>query len=378
LFRTPSEDLPLIHFENLLASAFRNSEIERPPQHHFHFRAFRCSVVAPDHCIVGNVKNVIAAVYQILPRRVYKHMLNGIVSAALRENSLPQDKNVYNVEKSKVNDASFSIVFATFLVLQPCIYNLLTIAKISPNAHMQEILAVMKHLNSLVALLYMWPNVETEGKQCMDFYFGDNNGKYFHSLQLLAVKFSKKVSQLYRSNNPCRSLLDVPNLHRLGELVIHTIPRYGHVRHISDLTFEHKHQALKKAYQRGNNTENNNFALRTDVFDHWKETIGRTYAKLSRRYLNQDVARDYTVFLLSLLLGVRRNPPLPLCHGSFLGEASEIANGLFTPGLESVLKRAGYLDDDHDPTESSPWRFPRDSYNFETFLENERSKGGGG
>jgi hypothetical protein len=44
-----------------------------------------------------------------------------------------------------------------------------------------------------------------------------------------------------------KDLLDKPNVHRLIELYAHTIPAYGHVKHVTELLFESAHQPLKRA-----------------------------------------------------------------------------------------------------------------------------------
>jgi len=294
-----------------------------------------------------------------------------MISAALRQNHLPQDKKIYNITDSKVNEASFTQVYAAFQVLPPCFESLLTIEGIPNAGFVREIFDILLLLHRTVMLLYLWPNDKLEGDKCMEYVFGRSNGRYFKILQKRVDEFSEHASKLFASKNPCAELLDKPNLHRLRELVIHTLPKFGHVRHISDLTYEHKHQALKKGYQRGNNTENNNFALRTDVYQNWKQTLGRTYTKLSRNDLFQDERKEYTAFLLSLLLGVRRNPPLQFCDQSFLRDATEVAFELLTPSLRSDLKRAGYLAPDREPTESSPWLFPRDNMRYDAFIKQE-------
>lgn len=52
--------------------------------------------------------------------------------------------------------------------------------------------------------------------------------------------------------------LDNPNVHRLLELTIHTLPAYGHVKRVSDLVFENKHQVLKHNVERDRHPTNNN------------------------------------------------------------------------------------------------------------------------
>jgi len=47
-------------------------------------------------------------------------------------------------------------------------------------------------------------------------------------------------------------LIDVPNLHRMHEVVAFTVPALPHVRHTVELDFETSHQPLKRAMVRGN------------------------------------------------------------------------------------------------------------------------------
>jgi hypothetical protein len=49
-----------------------------------------------------------------------------------------------------------------------------------------------------------------------------------------------------------KDALDKPNVHRLIELYAHTIPAYGHVKHVTELLFESAHQTLKRAINGSN------------------------------------------------------------------------------------------------------------------------------
>lgn len=79
-----------------------------------------------------------------------------------------------------------------------------------------------------------------------------------------------KVHTCITSGVIVASVMDKPNFHRLIELVVHTIPRFGHARFVSDLTFEHKQKNLKKLYRRGNNMGYNHlWSITPELFEKW-------------------------------------------------------------------------------------------------------------
>ena len=62
-------------------------------------------------------------------------------------------------------------------------------------------------------------------------------------------------------------------MHRLLELYAHTLPAFGHVRHLNELLFESAHQPLKRAMLRSNHNNPQLSAVRTVVLNHWQARL---------------------------------------------------------------------------------------------------------
>lgn len=72
------------------------------PLNHF-CRAFSCSIVAPDRCLVGNIRNMLDALFVSLTASYRQVQHNALFAQALASNALPEEKNVFNVPSNKLN-----------------------------------------------------------------------------------------------------------------------------------------------------------------------------------------------------------------------------------------------------------------------------------
>lgn len=80
------------------------------------------------------------------------------------------------------------------------------------------------------------------------------------------------------------SMLDKPNVYRIIELVVHTIPKYGHALHISDLVFEHNHKNVKNMYRRGNSDGNSIWVVQMNLINDWLDKVAmREWFKRTER-----------------------------------------------------------------------------------------------
>lgn len=85
----------------------------------YSLRAFPCSVVAPDHCCIGNIRNILEALFLALGNIVAQKELNTLFSSALLVSDMPDEKNVFNVEKKHLSNTTFYNMSAIFSVALP-------------------------------------------------------------------------------------------------------------------------------------------------------------------------------------------------------------------------------------------------------------------
>jgi len=370
---------PLLTLEVRLASAFASTVRPFPPLHEYHFRAFQGSIVAPDHCIIGNIKNVLNASFVSLDSPPLQTVLNRLFREALFNNALPRQRQVFNISSKSLHSVTFSSLFGIFLV-SPAVFKLFssyTGVVLGPGTH--AVFDICCSLHSLVSDLYFWPDGLSDGALAVDHVFGSGKRTYYNELQTSARSYLREVNDFHIAHPTLGRLLDVPNLHRLLELTIHTIPRYGHIRNVSDLTFEHKHQSLKRSYNRGGgNQENHNWAVQSDITDEWKSSLVWAYATLRDNSISSYRRRLYTNFLISCFIGRSSLTSVSLYSPSFQRDAVEVFKGLCTPSFVAELSFLSRLSKIRRPSPVLTWTWNRPdhppSYLISNRTDSERSR----
>jgi len=351
---------PLLNLERRLAAAFDATDRPFPPNHQYHFRALQGSIVAPDHCIIGNIKNVLDVSFVSLDSAPHQRLLNQLFRQALIDNTLPRQRQVFNVSSKSLHSVTFSSLFAIFLVYPSVFSQFSSFTGVELRSATRDALDVGCALHSLVSNLYFWPKESSDGMNAVDYVFGSGKRAYYESLQSGARAYLQQVNQFYVDHKELGETLDVPNLHRLLELTIHTLPRYGHIRNVSDLTFEHKHQSLKRSFHRGGgNQANHNWSLQSDLTDEWKSSLTWSYATLREASLSQRNRQLYTNFLLSCFIGRSRITSVHSYSVSFQRDAVEVFRGMCTPSFVAELTFLSHMARIHRPAYIFEWVWPR-------------------
>ena len=125
----------------------------------------------------------------------------------------------------------------------------------------------MAVLHRLIALLHFFTTKDRVGENPVEAVFGRGKKLYHARLKELATIFVNTVHELSVQQLDYVGILDKPNLHRIIELTMHTIPLYHHTRHVSDLFFEKKHRSLKRSIERAKQTDNNEWGMYADCMD---------------------------------------------------------------------------------------------------------------
>lgn len=80
------------------------------------FRAFVCNIVAPDHCIVGNMKNVLSVLFMSISSPIECGILNVLIENACKHNGLPYRPRIWKCDKKSLASVPFSVIYAAFHV----------------------------------------------------------------------------------------------------------------------------------------------------------------------------------------------------------------------------------------------------------------------
>ena len=144
----------------------------------------------------------------------------------------------------------------------------------------RDCVEILCKLQKLVALTSCWPqkeidaiNVERIVRQARHMYLAD--------LRSMSKDYVKSVDEVCSRSPQSKQQMDKPNLHKLLELHVHTIPAFGHVREITELVFELAHQPLKRCIARSNNRMSHLFAVEHCVANDWQGRLAALQNYLS-------------------------------------------------------------------------------------------------
>ena len=133
----------------------------------------------------------------------------------------------------------------------------------------------------LITLVYKWPNPKVEGKcgdQWSDFSIREHQLQYQHAVAQAGVRFLNAARQEYKMDRTCGAFLDKPKTHRLLELVLTTIPMYGHGRLCSELVLEHTHTLFKGWLQSNTHTNAHLTAMEKALSRDWMWRLSSLYS----------------------------------------------------------------------------------------------------
>ena len=213
------------------------------------FDGHRSVLTAPDHLIFhGLTHRLVDATFKLLKKEDRVR-----VGVSLRE-ALAQSQftstRIYNETRDKVSAVGVSEWAATLTVFS------FAVRRVQQDAHtladtdttpLQTALKVVDSFTSLVCAIYFFPRVDLDGAPAC------RARQTMAEIKRLADVFFERVDSACRCTDTeaFGFRLDVPNLHRLRELVEFVLPFVGHVRHLQELLFENAHQPLKRAVVTG-------------------------------------------------------------------------------------------------------------------------------
>ena len=206
--------------------------------------------VLPDHLISSMISYVLKACFKALSTNELRAQVEMRIIEAANTNGLEVKGRLLIWERSKgrsemtfkgLASNSMSSWFAILVVAAPIFKHVAQRTYLTMHS-------LPDKLQSLVQILYRWPKRTVEGRKCRawDFSSVEHQLLYQHTVTDLCVRFLKAARQEYVHDRDLGTILDKPITHRLLELVMTTIPSYGHARLCSELVLEHAHQQFKK------------------------------------------------------------------------------------------------------------------------------------
>ena len=124
-------------------------------------------------------------------------------------------------------------------------------------------------LQKLVSLSFYWLSPYVDGIQQVHFVHDATRHNYHREIRNLAVSFITQVDEFCKIHGSLSKLIDKPNIHRLLELVTHTIPILSHCHLISEMLFESAHQPLKFSLSRNSNKNGHIYAVDLVLSKDW-------------------------------------------------------------------------------------------------------------
>ena len=234
------------------------------------------TAVAPDHLLTGLIVTLLHTAFSKVPTASERMRLQHQILCAATDNGLSTNgKFLYNETstfKGIKNNMSMSTLFTVLLMSTPFLEKLSAGNGDHNNAFNLPIL-----LQRFIATLFFWPDERLDSEQDVSFLRGDSFKGYLTSLHRLATEYSSAVIKYINKYTRERNAPDRPNSHRLLELVVHTLPLFGHGRMVSELIMEVVHQTFKSWLDTNTSPDAHITAVDIGLCRHWAFNVYTNY-----------------------------------------------------------------------------------------------------
>lgn len=225
------------------------------------FDGHRSVMPAPDHLVFhGLSQRIITGLFDMLSKKE-RELVGTSLRDALAHSHLASTR-IYNPKTDAVVSVGISEWAATLTVSAFVFKRVLPRALDSAGEStvrtpLQAGLMVLDAFTQLVNALYFYPRAELDGEEAC------RSSPTTMTLRDLGNRFFRLVCAACLRGDTAAfgRAVDVPNLHRLRELLDHAVPALRHVRHAQELLFENAHQPLKRAIVTGNGRDDAGRAL---------------------------------------------------------------------------------------------------------------------
>lgn len=219
------------------------------------------NIVAPEHLLTGLFKGILCLCFIHLPEDEIRQKLSILIRAQVLEHGFQTQSTLFKKGKL-VPGLSMSTLYCILASLPAALQSI-------GQLQSTPIRSMLLHLHRFTSLAFWRPSLHTDGETAWAFVHGDNIYSYHHLLQRIAANFAKAVHKYCKSYPSLAGHIDRPNVHRLLELAIHTIPNYNHLCYICELVYESAHQPLKYFLSRNHTSGSHLNALHHILAKDW-------------------------------------------------------------------------------------------------------------
>ena len=229
------------------------------------FDPYSNNIIAPDHCIAGLTKALLKVYFAESGQLRGNNdettaKLDRVLTATLSKLGIKGQTCVYNRKTESLNGLSMSILFALIAILPSILVSQGLAGKLN-------CFKIINTFSMLVGLMYWWPNYNEDDLE--SFKYVHNSNEYYDDLRTLLFKFVDQLQEYYVTNGINAASIDSPNLHRLMELVIFSIPTFGHCLLFAQLPFEAFHQCLKRNLSKNTTRKSHVSAIKCVILMDW-------------------------------------------------------------------------------------------------------------
>jgi len=294
---TETNDLPLHELSVALDAARKDVPLTASghPVVPALFDPYQSSMVAPDHLLCGMAQDVLNAVLLVCSPAVRRHA-EVLILDALRAYNMLRQNRVFSHSPPALLTMGMSERFAVLLVAPiafECAWNAsgslasagpqqkpaksgprskaLTLL-VLPSIH-HPVLGLLKKFQRLVSDTHFWPDLLLDGTEAVHEFNRNNGQDRLDALFKKACEYVKDLYEACKHYKDARKCLDKPNVHRFVELYAHTLPAFGHMRHIQELLFETAHQPLKRGILRSNHRDPQLAAMMAVLANDWESRL---------------------------------------------------------------------------------------------------------
>ena len=237
-----SRTLPLVELSSKLASVGKASlnDVGQQVVPTMFESCLSCAAV-PDHMVDGLIKNVLSLLFDSVQDDKRRESMEIRIASTARENGLPVTGNILRWDRD-----GYAGLMSQTMTTNKCI--LLCAAPAFDEEFRRSGIALFQLARSLqrfVALVYFWPALECDGADYARMLTAEGRMDYYGDLIIRATDFIKLCDKVIVEDSEAGAILDKPNAHRAIELVVHTIPSFGHATNASEMVLESMHQVFK-------------------------------------------------------------------------------------------------------------------------------------
>ncbi len=217
------------------------------------FDSHLSAAAVPDHLFKGLISNVLTVCFGFLPNDEQRRRVDRMICLHIQENHVPRIDTVLSWAKNGkyigLNNLTTSALFCVILFAATIFSDLNVRQSTSTSDEIPCPYHLPAKLQSIIGLMYWWPNVNSDTMSDFTYVSGQNDKKpveYYADIARLVEEYIDSIKDYYIRGGRQREILDKPNAHRLLELVHHTLPMYKHCLNVSELVLEMVHRTFKE------------------------------------------------------------------------------------------------------------------------------------